>query len=230
MVVQFPCLLCNRVVAKNYRAVQCNLRDSWVHIACNNLNVYTYGKLQKDKSRWYCICCFRKGLPHGSTDDTQMKKLLHGEVVVSSNPKIISSIIKPSEYLNEELLSEASNKFYTPDEFNNALKKLNIKSQFFSIHLDISSLSYHHLELYNLIFSMKIKSNIIGMSETRLQNRKEPITNISLPNYVDEHTPNESGKGGTVLYIVKSMKYKLRKDLNILEKKIMESTFIEILN
>ena len=77
---------------------------------------------------------------------------------------------------------------------------------------------------------MKIKSNIIGMSETRLQNRKEPITNISLPNYVDEHTPNESGKGGTVLYIVKSMKYKLRKDLNILEKKIMESTFIEILN
>ena len=59
---------------------------------------------------------------------------------------------------------------------------------------------------------------------------KQPITNISLPNYVYEHTPTESGKGGTLLYIDKSIKYKLRKDLNIFEKKMIESTFIEILN
>ena len=50
----------------------------------------------------------------------------NGEVVVSPNPKIISSIIKPSEYLDEEPLREANNKFYTPDEFNNALKNLNM--------------------------------------------------------------------------------------------------------
>ena len=71
-----------------------------VHIAYNNLNVYTYRKLHKDKSPWYCICSFRKELPHGSTDDTQLKKLLHGEVVVSPEPKVISSIIKPSKYLD----------------------------------------------------------------------------------------------------------------------------------
>ena len=103
-------------------ALQCDLCDSWVHIACNNLNVYTYRKLQKDKSPWYCICCFRKELPYGSTNDTQLKKLLHGEVVVSPNPKIISSIIKQSEYLDKELLSKANNKLYTLDEFNNAGK------------------------------------------------------------------------------------------------------------
>ena len=98
------------------------------------------------------------------------------------------------------------------------------------MHLNISSLSYHHLELYNLISSLKIKLNIIGISETRLQNGKEPITNISLPNYVYEHTPTESGKGGTRLYIDKSIKHKLRKDRNIFEKKITELTFIKILN
>ena len=151
---------------------------------------------------------------------------MHGEVVISSNPKIISIIIKQSEYLDEELLSKA-NKLYTPDEFNNALK--NMASQFFSMHLNISSLSYHHLELYNLISSLKIKPNIIGISETRLQKGKHPITNISLPNYVYEHTPTESGKGETLLNTDKSIKYKLRKDLNIFEKKI-ESTFIKILN
>ena len=216
MVVQFPCLVCNRAVAKNHRAVQCDLCDSWV--ASNNLNVCTYQKLQKDKSLWYCICCFRKELPYGSTNDTQLKKLLHGEVVVSPNPKIISSIIKQSEYLDEELLSKANSKLYTPDEFNNALKNLNIASQFFSMHLNISSL-YHYLELYNLISSLKIKPNITGISETRLQKGKEPITNISLPNYVYEHIPTESGKGGTLLYTDKRIKYKLRKDLNIFEKR-----------
>ena len=226
----FPCLVCNRAVSKNHRAVQCDLCDSWVHTACNNLNVYTYRKLQKDKSPWYCICCFRKELPYGSTKDTQLKKLLHGEVVVSPNPKIISSIIKQSDYLDGELLSKANNKLYTPDEFNNALLNLNMASQFFSMHLNISSLSYHHLELYNLISSLKIKPNIIGISETRLQKGKQPITNISLPNYVYEHTPTESGKGGTLLYTDKSIKYKLRQDLNIFEKKMIESTFIQILN
>ena len=37
MVVQFPCLVCNRTVAKNHRAGQCDLCDSWVHIACKTL-------------------------------------------------------------------------------------------------------------------------------------------------------------------------------------------------
>ena len=139
MVVQFPCLVCNRAVAKNHRVVQCDLCDSWVHIACNNLNVYTYRKLQKDKCPWYCISCFRKELLYGSTNDTQLKKLLHGEVAISPNPKIITSIIKQRDYLDEELLSKANNKLYTTDEFNNALLNLNMASQFFSMHLNISS-------------------------------------------------------------------------------------------
>ena len=67
------------------------------------------------------------------------------------------------------------------------------------MHLNISSLPYHHLELYNLISDMKIKPKIIGISESRLQKSKQHITNISLPNYVYEHTPTESSKGGTLI-------------------------------
>ena len=87
------------------------------------------------------------------------------------------------------------------------------------MQLNILSLSFHHLELYNLISCLKIKPNTTEISETRLKNGKEPITNISLPNYVYEHTPTKSGKGGTLLCIDKSIKYKLREELNIFEKK-----------
>ena len=103
--------------------------------------------------------------------------------------------------MDEEILKKASNRFYTPDEFNTALKSFNLASQLLCMHLNISSLSYHHLEVYNLPSNLKIKLNIIGISIG-----KQPITNISLPNYVYEHTPNESGKGGTLLYIDKSIK------------------------
>ena len=72
---------------------------------------------------------------YGWTSYTQLKKLLHGEVAVSRNPEIISSLIKQSEYLAEELLSKTNNKFYTPDELNNALKSLNMESQFFLCNL-----------------------------------------------------------------------------------------------
>ena len=108
------------------------------------------------------------------------------------------------------------------------MKSFNLASQLFCMHLNISPLPYHHLELYNLLSNLKIKPNIIGISETRLQRGKQPITNISLPVY--EHTPTESGKGGTLLYIDKNIKYKLRNDLDIYEKKIVESTFVKILN
>ena len=77
---------------------------------------------------------------------------------------------------------------------------------------------------------MKIKSKITGISESRLQKSKQHITNISLPNYVYEHTSTESSKKGTLLYLDKNLIYKLRKDLNICHKGMTESTFIEIIN
>ena len=138
--------------------------------------------------------------------------------------------MKQSECFDEEILKKANNRFYAPDEFKTALKSFNLTSQLFCMHLNISCISYHHLELYNLLSNLKIKPNRIGISETKLQRRKQPITNISLLNYVYEHTSTESGKGGTLLYIGKNIKYKLRNDLNLYERKMVESTFIEILN
>ena len=108
--------------------------------------------------------------------------------------------------------------------------ELSTKKQNLYMHLNISSLSYQHLELYNLIADMKIKPKIVGISETRLQKSKQHIANISLPNYVHEHTPTESSKEGTLLYLNKNLTYKLRKGLNIHYKGMIESTFVEIIN
>ena len=109
MVVQFPCLVCN--IVKNYRAVQCNLRDFWVHIACNNLNLYTYWKLQKAKSPWYCMCS--KGANIWIHQWYKVERPTTWRSIVSPNPKIISSTIKQSKNFDEEILKKASNRFST---------------------------------------------------------------------------------------------------------------------
>ena len=60
---------------------------------------------------------------------------------------------------------------------------------------------------------MKMKAKIIGISESRLQKSKQHVPNISLPNYVYEHT----SKGGTILCLDKNLKYKLTLSSPILE-------------
>ena len=172
MVVQFPCLTCNKAVAENRKAVKCDICDKWVQIPCNNLNSYTHKNLLKDKSPWYCICYFQKGLQYCSIDNDVLNSLLYNSLLYNTllypNPKFISSAIKQSEYFDEEILERFNNKYYTPKEFNNAVNVLSTKKQNFYTHLNISSLSYHHFELWNLFSDLKIKTKIIEISESRL--------------------------------------------------------------
>ena len=134
MVVQFPCLKCNKAVANNHKAMQCDICDEWIHIACNNLNMYTYKKLQKNKSSWYCICCLQKELPYCPVGDDVLNSFMHGNRILSPNPKFIFSVIKQGEHFDEEILEKVNNKYYAPAEFNNALNELNTKKQNLYMH------------------------------------------------------------------------------------------------
>ena len=94
---------------------------------------------------------------YGSTNDTLLKKLLHGEAVVPPDSKIISSIIKQSGYLDEELFSKWNNKFYESDEFNNVLKMFKCQITFPKVFLSMSNGSIFtglHLDAVNFYGTM----------------------------------------------------------------------------
>ena len=59
---------------------------------------------------------------------------MHGNRMVSPNPKFISSFIKQSEYFNEEILEKVNSKYYTPTEFKNALNELSTKKHKLYMH------------------------------------------------------------------------------------------------
>ena len=108
--------------------------------------------------------------------------------------------------------------------------KVFFKKTFSLIHLNISSLQYHLDKLSNRIDKSKTKFSIIGITENRLNKDIAPLKNIKLQNYNFQHTPAESNKGGSLLYISTDISYKTRNDLKMYKSKELESIFIEIIN
>ena len=82
---------------------------------CNNLNTYIY------KDPLYCVCFLQKELPYCSFRNNVLNSFMHGNIILSANPKFISSFMKQSDYFDEEIFEKVSNKYCTPTEFINAL-------------------------------------------------------------------------------------------------------------
>lgn len=219
--IKYPCGVCSRSVANNHNAVYCDSCDSWVHIKCNFLNKKTYKKLQKDNNPWFCIKCLRNQLPFQSqvnVNDSQKQ-----QIATESDKNSKFRALFENIDCNEDCpMSE----YYTPQE----LSKVNLGNCNLYIHLNISSLSYHIDDLNLLLSEIQHKPKIIAISESKLRKNKEPLAKIDIPGYKYEFTLTDSEKGGTLLYIAQDLNYKTRKDLNIVQSKQLESTFVEITN
>ena len=68
--------------------------------------------------------------------------------------------------------------------------------------MNISSLCHNFDELHTLLARMKVKSNITGITETRLKKHTVRNTNINLNGYAIEHTSTEGNCGGALLYVL----------------------------
>ena len=115
--------------------------------------------------------------------------------------------------------------YYTPYELN----KIKVKQEDSSfLHLNISSLSAHIDNLKSFLSELRIKLDIICISESRLSQKNPQTTNINLADYTVEQTPTESSAGGVLLYISQKFSCKPRKDLQIYCPKELESVLIEL--
>ena len=63
---------------------------------------------------------------------------MHGNRILSPNPKFISSVIKQSEYFHEEILEKVNNKYYTTTEL---MKKHKITKPLHALKYIVSVLS-----------------------------------------------------------------------------------------
>ena len=225
--VNFPCSVCEKPVAINHEAVCCDNYNKWVHIRCNNICKKTYRCLKKDPTPWYCKLCICSELPFSTLNNTEFARLTKNKTIIHKKQ------IQESFTLLEKLNQFSENENLTCKYYNNEqLKELNSEknnSQSLSLlHLNISSLPYHVDEFTNLLNEINSNFKIIGITESRLTTKKEPVNSIGIPNYNIEQKPTESDKGGALLYISKEINYKTRNDLKLYIEKLLESVFIEV--
>ena len=89
------------------------------------------------------------------------------------------------------------------------------------LHLNISFLPFHIDEFTHLLSELNSNFKIIGITETRLTTKKDPVNSIGIPNCNIERTPTESDNDGALLYISKEINYKTRDDLKIYKMKLL---------
>ena len=81
MTVKIPCKICQKPVAKNYQATQCDSCNIWIHIKCNEINLQTYKHLQKSNAEWYCIKCFANIIPFTKLSHQQLSETNQGKKI-----------------------------------------------------------------------------------------------------------------------------------------------------
>ena len=227
--VNFPCSVCEKPVGINHEAVCCDKCNKWVHIRCKNICKKAYGCLKKDPTPWYCKLCIGAKLPFSKLNNTEFDRLTKNRTIIYK--KQIQESFSLLEKLNQ--FSENENlscKYYNNKQLKELISDKKISKGLSLLHLNISSLPFHIDEFTNLLSELNSNFKIIGITETRLTTKKDPVNSIEIPNYNKEHTPAESDKGGALLYISKEMNYKTRDDLKIYKKKLLESKFIEVLS
>ena len=165
------------------------------------------------------MLCTKTFLPYSVLNDNEIKQTVIGKQVKFTH--IAKPAISNTENLIKAVNSESNiTKYFTIKDLHCVFN--NIGNPFSLFHLNINSLSFHFDELESLISKSKNDFQIIGISEARLKKTQETTTNIQLENYNIQHVPTESANGGVLLYIKKTINYKLIPDLTIYKKRELE--------
>ena len=241
MPVKYPCNLCQKAVAKNHKGIQCDVCDQWVHIKCNHTSNGEYLYLQTSDTSWSCQKCTLSNIPFTTTTRNSLELLNQGKrslFIESFAPDAnvnIDFFRDIKDTLSDEIIDDNINTELTQCPYLsltelNEKNNINKATNFSTLHLNIYSLKLHHSELDTLLKNCNIKFDVIGISETGL-NELNNNENTNLDGYHDpEDTFSTRSKGGTRLYVSEDLNHIPRKDLQIYKKGLLESTCIEILN
>ena len=136
MVIKFSCEKCNKAVANNHHAIQCDKRHSWNQIKCNKINLSTYRYLQQCVYAWYCIKCFEdiisfSNISNDKLYETNVDKKMKFKTLTRKqnfqNQSIIEKLNNPMDDPDAKILSS---KYFEPEEFTPYLKTKNLYLSF----------------------------------------------------------------------------------------------------
>ena len=229
----YPCGICHRLVGQTHRYIRCNICNYKVHIKCNETDEKTYEKMKNLDETMFCLKCNEELLPFfpSSNKNISIKTNETQSEHLQDSIKLFFKGI--NEFNGNQINNSEDNtpplncKYLDISTFNHK----NTKNEFSLFHLNIASLAKHKEELDCTLSMLKYKFDVIGITETKIKKDITPINDISLKGYNIYHTPTESEKGGSLLYIADHLNVKPTQDLDLIhpnKKKSYVGVFIDI--
>ena len=241
----YICPICNKKWRKNQASIQCASCKLWVHHnnknKCSLLSDNEFSTLSNSAEKeWSCFNCDKNNLPFADLEDQHL--LLHfnfgidnlncDDIHLIPNNETIK-FVNDCEKINltvdidndNNFSNFVNSKYYNIKDFNNI--KPDHTSSFSLTHVNLASLNKNIDDLHLILSLLKIKFDIIALSEHKIADI--PSKNIDIPGYNKFiFEPTQSTHGGTGFYVNKNMNFIERKDLNINSINNCEACFIEI--
>ena len=172
MTIKFPCGICEKPVANNHQAINCDKGGLWIHIKRNKINKQTYIYLMLENSHWYCMLCTKNFLPYSVLNDNKFKQRVIGKQI-KFNHIAKSAISNTENFIKAINFENDITKYFTNKDLNSTFNV--IGSSFSMFHWNINSLSFHFDELESLVSKSKTDFQIIGVPETRLKKLRKQL-------------------------------------------------------
>ena len=122
------------------------------------------------------------------------------------------------------MLNIPCSKYYDFQKFNGQLTSTSSKSSLSMLHFNLRSLPKNFDTLHELLCSLNNKPDIIGISETKLNDNS--TANTDLIGYKFFHTNSKTAAGGTAIYAKRSLIPVPRKDI-VFNMDMVESCWTE---
>lgn len=225
--IKFPCVECDRPVAKNQRGIMCDNCDMWSHAKCINMSNEDYDRLSSTdvnapEEHWFCSQCLPTAdaitsLPdddgHDSVSDTECD---------TANTRQITPIKDSRQQPDNRPKRSDSEQTGCGTALEGSmfqdLKLLRSKCAKSPIlaYLNINSLKYKYIDL-SQIFQYRLL-DIFAISETKLDS-SFPTAQFSNPGYNVFRKDKTKNSGGLMIHVRSEIPARRRPDL--------ESTSVE---
>ena len=159
------CPICSKKVAKNHKAILCDLCNSFVHIKCNQLSADDYEKFKLHPNLDFtCLHCCRSTFPFTDLNSDQFNICVKKGIILNDDSELllipsseqkafmdkITNQIKSYKFEindddNNDFEEISDCKYYNPEQFKK--KKFSSSNSFSMLHLNIHSIERHIEEL-----------------------------------------------------------------------------------
>ena len=180
---KYPCRICSKPCKCNQNSIECNICNYWSHLKCSQLTNIQYLHFVNDQSLvYYCQKCCLDIFPFTSLNNDQLISLNNEHNFMDYNSLHLS-------LNNNNINNNTIHKQYIEIEnIHNYYKNL-----LSIVFINIRSLNANFDKLHNFINSAKIKPDIIGVSETWINNDRPFIKHLPGYDFIFENSPSNSG-------------------------------------